>query len=288
MTEAGGGQESESSNVAVQAAVAAGGCGCLAIPVGGVFAVASIFVMGGFGVLLMPLVILIMLFKGLLPHDFGGGINTDLTPVERICEDLEAAQHTPADQLATRTQQIALGDGLGTLEITPPSSSSPSQPCTVPADLYEAIQDAGSVCDVIGPVTIAAQIQYETGFDADFVGPNGAKGVSQVPTDVFERLHKDGDPLDAKQSIKAQGAYLCELAAQAQSLIDAGEVTGSVLDLTLAAYDVSMDNIRKEHGVPATEEAQSYVIGVRTWFASMEGIGPPPRTMPDGPGLRDT
>jgi len=287
VTASGGGQESESSNAAVQAAVAAGGCGCLAIPVGGVLAVTLIFIVGGLGVVLMPLVILIMFFRGLLPADLGG-IGDDLTPVERICEDLEAAQDTPPDELAGRAQQIALGEGLGALEITPPGSDSPSQPCTVPADLYDSIENAGSVCDVIGPVTIAAQIQYETGFDADFVGPNGAKGISQVPTDVFKRLHEDGDPLDAKQSIAAQGAHLCELAEQAQSLIDAGEATGSVLDLALAAYDVGMDAVREAHGVPATEEAQSYVVGVRTWFASMEGIGPPPRSLPEGPGLRDT
>ncbi|MFF8480936.1 lytic transglycosylase domain-containing protein [Streptomyces antibioticus] len=276
------------SGTAVRAALAAGGCGCLTLPVGAAVLVAVLFVLGGLAVLLFPIVVIVLFFMGQLGGGDLGGIGQDLTTQETICEDAERRLGTEPDQLATRAQDIFLGDGRGALELTPPGTAAPGHPCTVPENLLLPITDAGSVCDAIGPVTIAAQIQYETRFDSDFVGPNGAEGISQVPPDVFDRLREDGDPFDAEQSIDAQADYLCELADETQALIDNGTAVGNPLDLTLAAYDVGMDAVREAGGLPATEEAQSYVTGVRSWFAPMEGVGPPPRTMPATSGLIDT
>ncbi|MFJ9319414.1 lysozyme family protein [Streptomyces globisporus] len=276
----------EKGGAAVVATAAAGGCGCLALPVAMGTLVVVLIVIGGLGVLLLPLVVLFLIFNGLPLGDFGGGDNA-LTPAEQRCESSERILADAAPQaVADRTREVFLGDGKGLLETAP--GQEPVEPCTVPAELFEPIRLAGQVCDAIGPVVIAAQIQYESGFDRDFVGPDGTRGISQVPDDVFTALRGlDADPADPEESIAAQGDFLCELAGEAQTLIDSGQATGSVLDLTLGAYDVGLDAVRDAGGIPATEEAQSYLIGVRTWFAPMEGVGPPPRTYPDQPGLRD-
>ncbi|MEU6061301.1 lytic transglycosylase domain-containing protein [Streptomyces sp. NPDC047097] len=274
-------------SAAVAATAAVGGCGCLALPVGVGMLVVVLLVVGGLGVLLLPVVVLFLLFNGLPLGDLGGGGGGDLTAAEQRCEDVERLfGDSDPGAVAERTRQVVLGDGKGRLERDP---SDAGEPCTVPADLLEPIEAAGQVCDVIGPVVIAAQIQYESGFTADFTGPDGARGISQVPPEVFTALRgEEADPLDPEESIAAQGAYLCDLAEQTQALVDAGQATGPVLDLTLSAYKTGLDAVREAGGVPATEQAQSYVVGVRTWFAPMQGIGPPPRTLPSQPGLRDS
>ncbi|MFJ3498465.1 lytic transglycosylase domain-containing protein [Streptomyces sp. NPDC086091] len=278
-------------STAVKAAAAAGGCGCLSLPLAGVVVViAPVLIIGGLAILLLPLVILFLIFNGLPLGSIGN--TSDLSLAEQFCEAKEqkANEENPED-VAARTEQIVLGDGLGLLELSNVrgSTSQGFTPCTVPENLFDPIVEAGSVCDVIGPVTIAAQIQYESRFAADFVGPNGARGISQVPAAEFTRLAgEDADPLDPETSIAAQGDYLCELAEQTQQLLDTDQAEGNVLDLTLAAYDAGIDAVRQARGVPGTEESQSYVIGVRTWFAPMEGLGPPPRTYPADSGLFDS
>ncbi|GHE23977.1 lytic transglycosylase domain-containing protein [Streptomyces capillispiralis] len=257
-----------------------------------IVAVAAVLLIGGFGILLLPLVLFLVIIQG-LPlagiEDLGNADFDDLTQAERSCEETEAllVESNP-DSQADRAERIVNGDGKGQLERVTRGSPSGSA-CTVPNDMLEDMDEAGSVCDVIGPVTIAAQIMYESQFRTDFVGPNGARGVSQVPTEAFERLAEEGaDPLDADVSIDVQGRYLCELAGQVQDLVGTGQAAGSVLDMTLAAYDVGIDAVREAKGVPASEDAQSYVVGVRLWFAPMEGVGPPPRKIPLQNGMVDT
>ncbi|MET7609402.1 lytic transglycosylase domain-containing protein [Streptomyces avermitilis] len=273
------------------AAATAGGCGCLALPLGIGLLTGVLLIVGGLGVLLLPIVIIFMIFNGLSLAGLGGvgDLHDDFTPVEQRCEDAERRLVGSGNFDTDRAEKITLGEGRGDLELSPPESfgGTGSQPCTVPADLYEPIQEAGDICDVIGPVTIAAQIQYESGFDPSFVGSNGAKGISQVPSDVFTQLKGDADPTDPEESISAQGQYLCSLAEQVQNMVDRQEVTGNVLDMTLAAYDAGIDAVRQAKGVPATNDSQSYVLGVRTWFAPMEGVGPPPRKLANVQGLRD-
>ncbi|MFE6946608.1 lytic transglycosylase domain-containing protein [Streptomyces chartreusis] len=286
MDEKGGEQN---SSAAVIATAAAGGCGCLALPVGVALIVIVLIILGGLTVILFPLVVIILFFMG-QPISTGAA-DTDLSPDEARCEQVERIDESSPEEKAARAQEIFLGDGQGRLELSPSQGgqgAQGSQPCTVPKNLFKPITDAGSVCDVIGPITIAAQIQYESQFNADFVGPNGARGISQVPTDVFTELKGDADPFDAEESIEAQAEYLCSLAEQAQQLIDSGQATGNVLDLALTAYDVGIDAVRAAGGIPATDESQSYVVGVRSWFAPMEGVGRPPRTIPAASGLADS
>ncbi|MCF3133414.1 lytic transglycosylase domain-containing protein [Streptomyces olivochromogenes] len=240
------------TSTAVRNTVAAGtGCGCMLAPVALVGTVIVVIVIGGFGVLLAPLIALILLFGG------GGG---------------DSDNQDVADQVVASLQ----GDGSGELDTS-----------TVPDDLVEPIQDAGKLCGAIGPIVIASQIEKESGFNASLVGPNGKQGISQLPPDVFTKYGKDDDKndkvsaLDAKDSIMAQGRYLCDLANQAQKMIDGGEVvrtdtSNSVLDLALAGYHLGMDAVRAAKGVPNTNDAQGYVLAVRAQFAKYAGIAAPP------------
>ncbi|MBU6535504.1 lytic transglycosylase domain-containing protein [Streptomyces mayonensis] len=234
------------TSTAAKAAGAGAGCGCLLLlPVlPGIAAVVVVF--GGFGVILRVLIAIIM------PFVAGGG--------DASSYEAEAGQE----------YGIVQGDGKGDLD-----------PSTVPEDLVDPIEEAGGLCDVIGPVVVAAQIEWESGFEASLVGEKGEAGLSQLPPDVFERYGEDDDgndevsALDAEDSIMAQGRYLCDLADEAQEMLDADEATGTVLDLTLAAYEVGMDAVREAGGLPATNEAQSYVLAVRAQFSTFQGIDVP-------------
>ncbi|MGP3952558.1 lytic transglycosylase domain-containing protein [Streptomyces sp. 7N604] len=230
--------EGETSKAVRNTAAAAGTLGCLASPLilGG--GVVIVIIIGGFGVLLAPVIALILLFGG------GGGS--------------DAANQDYGEQ----AQAAFEGDGKGELAEG-----------TVPDDLLEPIEDAGGVCDAIGPVVIASQIMHESGFNKDLVGPDGEEGISQLPPEKFDEFGDDGDPFEPEDSIEAQGEYLCRLAEDVQGMIDAGEAEGEVLDLTLAAYEVGLEAVRAGHGIEGNTEAQAYVAGVRAQFARYQGIG---------------
>ncbi|MDT0395105.1 MULTISPECIES: lytic transglycosylase domain-containing protein [Streptomyces] len=242
----GGGGEGGTST-AVRNTIAAGtGCGCLLSPLALLGALVVIVIIGGFGVLLAPLIALILLFSG-------GGDGS--------------AGPEDADEVIA----VFNGDGGGELEAS-----------TVPEDLVDPIEEAGGLCDAVGPVVIASQIERESAFDGTLVGENGEKGVSQLPPEIFDEYGEDEDDndetsaLDAADSILAQGRYLCHLAEEAQRMIDANEATGNVLDLALAGYHVGMDAVRAAEGVPQTNEAQGYVLAIRAQFAKYAGVAAPP------------
>lgn len=235
----------QGSSTAAKAAVGAGasGClGCLMIIPGGIIAVV---VIGGLGVLLWPLVVLILLFGGSHP-----------------------SSSDPPDY--AKAAQVMQGNGKGTLA-----------PDSVPRYLYNAIERAGGDCGALGPVVVAAQIEAESAFDPGYVGPRGNQGISGLDPEVFQRYGTDTDgdgkvsPFDPEDSVAAQGRYLCALAGQAQKLLDDHQVTGSVLDLTLAAYHGGMDALKRSGGVPATGGASEYVSEVRVWFPEFAGAYPP-------------
>ncbi|WP_411093476.1 transglycosylase SLT domain-containing protein [Streptomyces sp. 049-1] len=232
----------DNGSTAVRNTIAAGtGCGCLLSPVALVGTVIVVIIIGGLGVLLYPLIVIILLFHGHGPHS--------------------------PEQAAGKIYDIALGDGTGKLDAS-----------TVPNELVDAVKKAGGLCGAVGPVVIASQIEKESSWRRDLVGPNGEQGISQLPPDVFDKYGADEDDnhrtsaLDGADSIVAQGNYMCDLADQAKHLIDDGDVKGKVLDLALAAYDVGMDAVRAAGGVPQTNEAQGYVLGVRVEFAKYAGI----------------
>lgn len=224
------------------------------------------------GSVLVVLIVLILLLGTIVLCAIGA----IFWPVVIICSVFgcgggDGSAQVDTDQVATAYQS----DGQGTLAEE-----------AVPEEFREPVQDAGTECPRIGPIVIAAQIQRESGFVKDLVGPGGAEGISQLPPDKFEEFGEDDDDsgetsaLDAEDSIMAQGRYMCALAEDIAELAAHNEVKGDQLDMTLAAYELGLDEIKKAKGVPDHSRAKSYVMGVRTSFALYSGAVKPPEGEP--------
>ncbi|MEU7314811.1 transglycosylase SLT domain-containing protein [Streptomyces sp. NPDC007083] len=243
MSESGG-----ASGKAAMVGLAGTGCGCLMLPPAAAGIVVLLIIFGGLGVLFAPIIALILLFGG-------GGSGAD---------------NPEADVDSDAVAESVQGDGKGELDEK-----------TVPENLADVIQDAGGICDAIGPVVIAAQIEHESSFNKDMLGPHGEKGISQLPPDKFDEFGEDEDDndetsaTDPEDSIMAQGRYMCSLAKSVKPIVDSGRAPEdeSVLDLTLAAYEVGLEAVQEAGGVPENSKAQSYVITVRSLFPRFEGIG---------------
>jgi len=230
----------EGTNPAVIGAVAGVGfLGCLLFPLVILLLLIGTFVAAALGWIFWPLVLLCEI--GILPCDAGDG-GSDLDQ-----DQVVAAYNS---------------DGRGGLNDV-----------TVPSAYLTFIKEAGAECTQIGPLAIAGQIQQESGFNEKLAGPDGAEGISQMPPDKFKEFGKDDDDsgetsaLQAEDSIRAQGRYMCSLAKEIDTLVTNNEITGDRLELTLAAYDAGLDAVKAAKGVPDTQQTQSYIIGVRSSFA---------------------
>lgn len=140
-------------------------------------------------------------------------------------------------------------------------------PCLsgTPPEYAEVIKRAGSVCPLVTPSILAAQVKAESGWDPKVVSPVGAQGIAQFMPGTWASAGMDGDgdgkadvwnPVDA---IWSQGNYMCNTANMVQARLDAGTITGDPLELTLAGYNAGMGNVEKYGGIPPFEETQNYV-----------------------------
>ncbi|MEV8397345.1 transglycosylase SLT domain-containing protein [Streptomyces niveus] len=242
MGKGGGGKGQSSDNkgtntILMAAAAGTGVSGCLLFPVIILILLAGVLVVCAIGFFFWPLVIICSIFG------CGGG-------------DGEASVDND------RVSEVFASDGRGELN-----------EAAVPAGYLEYVKDAGQECDRIGSMIIAAQIQQESQWNDKLVGVNGKKGISQLPPDKFDEFGEDDNDndktsaLDAGDSIMAQGRYLCSLSGEIETLVASRQVTGDHLDLTLAAYSVGLDAVKKAKGVPAQGGAQSYIYGIRSSFA---------------------
>ncbi|MFI7602616.1 glycoside hydrolase family 19 protein [Actinoplanes sp. NPDC049681] len=155
------------------------------------------------------------------------------------------------------------GDGKGTLA----EDKLPDKGLAAP------LKAAAKECDLLSPAVLAAQIDVESGFDAKKAGPDGEKGISQVPAEAFKKFGKDDDDngtvsaLDAGDSIHAQARYLCSLGDEVQRLLDEKKVIGDKLTLTLLAWDKGIDHVREVGGIRGVD-LRSYPFQVRSLFAN--------------------
>ena len=146
------------------------------------------------------------------------------------------------------------------------------QESTVPSEYVPWVLRAGSLCVEISPALIAAQDQVESGWNPGAVSPAGAEGIAQFLPSTFPSWGRDDDgtghvtPFNLADAIMAQGRYDCSLAALMTRLVSSGAVTGSVVDLALAAYNAGPGQVEEAHGVPA--DAASYVRDVESLASS--------------------
>ncbi|GAB3500677.1 hypothetical protein GCM10027575_00680 [Phytohabitans suffuscus] len=158
--------------------------------------------------------------------------------------------------------ELAGGDGRGTFA----GANVPDQ------KLVEPIVDAAQECDLLTPVIIAAQIEWASGFDPKWEGPDGGKGLSQLPPEVFGEFGEDDDEngevsaFDPEDSIYAHARYFCHLAGEVKRLIDDNKVIGGHLTLTLMAWDMGLEAVEAAGGMPIIY-LDSYPFLVRGLFA---------------------
>ncbi|MGC4892309.1 glycoside hydrolase family 19 protein [Micromonospora sp. DT31] len=158
--------------------------------------------------------------------------------------------------------ELAGGDGRGEFD----ESRLPDPELAAP------IRAAAGECDLLTPVILAAQIDYASDFDADKEGQQGRKGLSQLTPEVFDRYGEDDDDsgeasvLDPEDSIHAHARWFCHLAKETQRLLDAKTVVGDHLTLTLMAWELGLEAVEAQGGMPIIV-LDSYPFKVRGLFS---------------------
>ena len=128
---------------------------------------------------------------------------------------------------------------------------------SIPARYLPWVEEAGEECPQVTAPVIAAQIQAESGWDAGAVSGKGAEGIAQFEPGTFATWGRNDDgtgnvsPFNPADAIMAQGRYDCALARQMSTLQAEGVVSGSVLDLTLAAYNAGPGSVEAAGGPPS-------------------------------------
>lgn len=134
---------------------------------------------------------------------------------------------------------------------------SPLRTGTIPPEYVPWVQRAGEECPQITAPVIAAQIQAESNWDPMAISPKGALGIAQFLPSTFATWGRNDDgtgnvsPFNPADEIMAQGRYDCSLATQMTALRSRGVVSGSILDLTLAAYNAGPGKVELAGGPPS-------------------------------------
>jgi murein DD-endopeptidase MepM/ murein hydrolase activator NlpD len=158
----------------------------------------------------------------------------------------------------------------------------------VPAEYVPWVIKAGSLCDVIKPAVIAAQIEAESNWNPNAQSPVGAQGISQFMPTTWPSWGKDEDgngrasPFDPADAIMAQGRYDCALAEQVEGYKRRGQASGDTLDLTLAAYNAGPGAVQEYGGIPPYTETRNYVARIKSLIPKYESVDDPPGTIPPG------
>ena len=144
----------------------------------------------------------------------------------------------------------------------------------VPAEYLADVKRAGSICQVVTPSIIAAQIDQESNWNPKAGSSAGAQGIAQFMPSTWASAGKDGDgdgkadiwnPHDA---IWSQGNYMCNLASQVETAKKSGKLTGDTLELTLAAYNAGLGSVLRYGMVPPFEETINYVRRIKELAAT--------------------
>lgn len=149
----------------------------------------------------------------------------------------------------------------------------------VPAEYAALITRASSSCS--GALTapmMAAQIWAESNFRPTAGSPVGARGLVQFMPATWAAHGIDGDgdgraditnPVDNAMSA---AKYICDLRLIVRGLGLVGDET----DLTLAAYNAGIGNVKKYRGVPPFTETRNYITKIRAravLYAGSNGVG---------------
>ena len=145
------------------------------------------------------------------------------------------------------------------------SSASESTVAGMPAEYEADVIRAGSICQVVTPSIIAAQIDQESNWNPNAGSSAGAQGIAQFMPSTWASAGKDGDGdgkadiWDPHDAIWSQGNYMCGLASQVETAKKSGKLTGDTLQLTLAAYNAGIYAVMRYGSVPPYAETTKYV-----------------------------
>jgi len=154
------------------------------------------------------------------------------------------------------------------------SASESTGVANVPAEYEADVVRAGSICQVVTPSIIAAQIEQESNWNPKAGSGAGAQGIAQFMPGTWAAHGLDGDgdgkadiwnPHDA---IWSQGNYMCGLASQVETAKKSGKLTGDTLELTLAAYNAGLGSVLRYGMVPPFEETINYVRRIKELAAT--------------------
>jgi murein DD-endopeptidase MepM/ murein hydrolase activator NlpD len=150
----------------------------------------------------------------------------------------------------------------------------------VPAQYAALITRASTSCSGALPAPMmAAQIWAESHFNPSAGSPVGARGLVQFMPATWASHGIDGDgdgraditnPVDNAMSA---AKYICDLRRQIEAMPN---LAGDKTDLTLAAYNAGLGNVRKYGGIPPFAETRSYIAKIRKQaavYAGATGIG---------------
>ena len=168
---------------------------------------------------------------------------------------------------------------VATISLVQPQATGQLNVDAIPANaryLAAWVIRAGSICAQVGPPMIAAQIDLESGWDAEAVAHNplanggDAIGIAQFQLGTWATWGGDYDrdgrnaPIDPEDAIYAMGRLMCDLAVWADRNIGTGLLHGDALDLAWAAYFCGRGCILAAGGVPAAGLAHDYPQQVRS------------------------
>jgi soluble lytic murein transglycosylase-like protein len=133
----------------------------------------------------------------------------------------------------------------------------------VPAAFQPWIAEAARL-ESVPPALLAAQLEAESGFDADAVSAAGAQGAAQFMPCTWAGTwnpYRGRSPFEPRYAVLAQARYLGNLLGRA----------GGDVPRALAAYNAGWEG--SEHGWPA--ETRAYVARIMRRFAGPAAIAPP-------------
>lgn len=149
----------------------------------------------------------------------------------------------------------------------------------VPAEYAALISRASSSCAGALPAPMmAAQVWAESNFRPTAGSPVGARGLVQFMPATWAAHGIDGDgdgraditnPVDNAMSA---AKYICDL----RLIVRALGLSGDETDLTLAAYNAGIGNVKKYRGVPPFTETRNYITKIRErakLYAGENGVG---------------
>jgi soluble lytic murein transglycosylase-like protein len=114
---------------------------------------------------------------------------------------------------------------------------------------YGSIIARSAARNSLDGLLLAAVVDIESGFTAEAISPQGARGLMQVRPSTATFLGHDGDLLDPHTNVEVGSRYLGSLLQ---------DFDGNV-ELSLAAYNAGPSAVLRHNGIPPYPETRAYV-----------------------------